>query len=306
MSRKASLEPTKAAQADDTIREGVDVFFVLVEVAGLTDELYPDNAGHPVWLATVAARLLEVLDTEAVTAALVQSGKGCIVLGIEPRHTPDDYAIRSFTGVSDNLKLLIAAALDNGRWRASASLLSAPDDKKSRQLAATVLMLEDRDRAIAFCDAVRRGRRRLAGKKEEDDYSIVFEEAKRTLHSAKQEIIAALTPALNAALAAMPHESYIDKQETASWVNGQLREVGLAVKCPKTGRPGILVADVKGGESEVSRFRLEIRDKSGRRTRTWSSQGVPTLELMQDAAREEPLAKWAKHIREKKQDENQR
>ena len=136
-------------------------------------------------------------------------------------------------------------------------------------------------------------------------YLAAVTEAKELVSLTKQEIIARITPLLNAQVSAMPSENYGDKQKIASWVNGELRQLGLAIRCPKTNHPAILVADVRGGEHEISRFRLEIRDDSGNRKRTWSSHSITELTLMEDSPREEPIAKWSARLRQKRQD-NQR
>ncbi len=149
------------------------------------------------------------------------------------------------------------------------------------------------------------GREQQVGQVEkEGEFDRVFAEAKHVLSAAKESIIGWLTPALNVQLGRMPHVSYKEKQEAASWANHHLRELGLAIRCPKTGRPAILVADERGGEYNVSRFRLQIRDEHGHAKRTWSSQDVPTLQLMEDDPREEPIAGWA--VRARRQSKEKR
>ena len=112
----------------------------------------------------------------------------------------------------------------------------------------------------------------------------------------RSEVAAALQSRLNAHLLSFPHETYAEKQEIASWVNEELRRLGLAIRCPKTGEPAILVADVQGGVDSPSRFRLEITDKDGRRARTFSSRNLPELELREDTVRPEPFARKSKLI----------
>ena len=124
-------------------------------------------------------------------------------------------------------------------------------------------------------------------------------QGKQLISLAKAEVAARLGPVLSRELAAMPHESYKEKQAAASWINGELRQLGLAIRCPKTHRPAILVADVQGGGHDTSRFRLEIRDEEGHKKRTFTSQKPPELELMEDAPRQEPIAKWSERARRK-------
>jgi hypothetical protein len=104
----------------------------------------------------------------------------------------------------------------------------------------------------------------------------------------------------NVHLQSMPHETYEQKQAMASWANSQLRQLGLAIKCPKTGKPAILLADIKDANAVAGRFRLETRDDSGKRVRTLSSRVLPKFELMEDQVREEPLAQWSDKIRREK------
>ncbi len=136
------------------------------------------------------------------------------------------------------------------------------------------------------------------GPKYEEFYRNLVESS----HAFRAQVAASLQPMLNANIKTRPQEHYDDKQHLASWVNAQLRDLGLAIKCPKTGRPGILVADLKGSESEISRFRLEVRGEDGKRSRTTSWRSLPDLDLMEDESRQEPLLDWAARERKKKDD----
>jgi len=130
------------------------------------------------------------------------------------------------------------------------------------------------------------------------DYAARYKELQELSHEFRTEVARQLGPAMNAHLKKMPQDSYAEKQALASWVNGQLRALGLAIKCPKTGRPANLVADIKQAGSDVSRFRLEIRDERGKKTRTFASRELPELELMEDEPRQEPLLKWSERVRQ--------
>lgn len=110
-------------------------------------------------------------------------------------------------------------------------------------------------------------------------------------HEFKSAVAARLQPALNFHLQGLSHESYSEKQEIASWVNAQLHDLGLAIKCPKTGKPATLIADVRGGDDEYSRFRLDIRGDDGRHLRTYSSRELPELEIIENEPRVEGLAR---------------
>jgi len=122
-------------------------------------------------------------------------------------------------------------------------------------------------------------------------YAERFEILKRFQDNVRQEIAKLLQPSLQREAEAMKSESYADKQTLSVWVNAQLRELGLALRCPNTGRPAILVADMRDAETQSSRFRYAIRDDAGRATKTISSKQLPSMELMPDEPRVEGRAK---------------
>lgn len=99
-----------------------------------------------------------------------------------------------------------------------------------------------------------------------------------------------LAPALNAHLDSQPQNTYTEKRHLATWVNHELHQLGLNIRCPVTGMPAILVADRKGEADEPSRFRLEVRDGLGHKRRTYCSQRLPVLTLMEEPPRRENFA----------------
>lgn len=107
-----------------------------------------------------------------------------------------------------------------------------------------------------------------------------------------KEMATALEPSLNSFAQHQPHDSIEDRNALASRINGDLRAIGLTLKCPRTQRPGLLVIDRKDAEHpDVSRFRVETLDDRGRRQRTFTSQSLPRFELMPDPVRSESLSK---------------
>ena len=60
---------------------------------------------------------------------------------------------------------------------------------------------------------------------------------------------------LSVEFSSMPHATIDEKRTAASWVNAQLRTLGLAIECPQTGQDTMLkvVSDVGGGHP---RFQL--------------------------------------------------
>ncbi len=110
-------------------------------------------------------------------------------------------------------------------------------------------------------------------------------------HTIQSDIAEALQPAMNEHLRSAPHETYEEKQALATWVNRELHEIGLTIRCPKTGWPSILVADVRGsGHDAQGRFRIEARDEQGKTMRTYSSTRLPELDLMEEPPRRENFA----------------
>lgn len=112
----------------------------------------------------------------------------------------------------------------------------------------------------------------------------------RALRSSVQhELVALLEPALNAHLSGMPQDTLEEKRHLASWVNHELHSLGLGIRCPKTGRPAVLVANPgrSGDEGEASRFRIESRDERGKKHQSPSLGWVPELELVEYPGRKE-------------------
>jgi hypothetical protein len=87
-----------------------------------------------------------------------------------------------------------------------------------------------------------------------------------------------LEDALNQQVATMPAATYDDKRTLARWVNAELRRFGLALVCPKSRRPSVLLAD-PGGTAGVGRFQFQSEAPDGRKVRAHSSATLPRLEL---------------------------
>lgn len=112
---------------------------------------------------------------------------------------------------------------------------------------------------------------------------------RRTFHA---ELAAALEPRLNTHLQSLPQHSCDDKRRIATWTNGALRELGLAIRCPVTGRAARLLADYRDDGSRESRFRLEVSGPDGRKKRSYTGTTLPHLSLRESPPREEGLTRW--------------
>lgn len=109
-------------------------------------------------------------------------------------------------------------------------------------------------------------------------------------------LAALLQPALQDHLQTCPQATLAEKRALASWVNGQLHELGLAVRCPVTGRPAHFLVDRRDTTTDYCRFRLEVTADDGRKRRTLSSARLPTIELMKAGPRKESFAKWTDRL----------
>jgi hypothetical protein len=109
------------------------------------------------------------------------------------------------------------------------------------------------------------------------------------------ELAAQLAPAFNAHIRAMPHGTYEEKKALARWVNDELRRFDLAIKCPKTGMPSILVAD-PGNHTAIGRFQLMHRNTEGKQVRSLSTPELLPLELITAPPRREAIREWQDRI----------
>lgn len=116
------------------------------------------------------------------------------------------------------------------------------------------------------------------------------------IHSVRSEAAALLAPALHARAQAMPHATYDEKKELARWVNEELRRFDLAIKCPKTGNPSVLLVGT-GHHPEIGRFHLEHKTPEGKRTRSLTSAELPDFELMEANPRREAFLEWRERVR---------
>ena len=111
----------------------------------------------------------------------------------------------------------------------------------------------------------------------------------------REELAAQLAPALNAHIRAMPHETYEEKKVLAKWVNDELRRFDLAINCPKTGQPSILLVG-SGNHPEIGRFMIEHKTPEGKRVRPVNTPELPQLELMEANPRREALLEWRDRV----------
>jgi hypothetical protein len=125
------------------------------------------------------------------------------------------------------------------------------------------------------------------------EYQTAYEVVRREVEQFRSDVAKRFTPIFNARFASTPHHSHEQKKALCRWANEQLRELGLAVTCPKTALPAIFVADT-GPYPERGRFRLKVTTAEGRFRHTLTALEAPTVELMPDRPRRENFAEWTR------------
>jgi hypothetical protein len=84
---------------------------------------------------------------------------------------------------------------------------------------------------------------------------------------------------INERLSNLEPSTLPQKQEFAKAVNAELRSLGLAIRCPKTNRPSILVAG-SSNHPGIGRFQLEHKHMDGKPKRSYSTAVLKSVTLM--------------------------
>ena len=105
-----------------------------------------------------------------------------------------------------------------------------------------------------------------------------------------------LEPAFNQTLSSMPQETLANKQDICRFANQELRNLGLAIRCPRTGQPASLHAD-RGNNHKAGVFQIELLGSESARRKTKHSSKLFPFELMSRPVRVEGLANfWATKV----------
>jgi hypothetical protein len=128
------------------------------------------------------------------------------------------------------------------------------------------------------------------------DFSELSLQGQNCLDTLREVIATHLEPVVNQYANDQPRATWEEKRALASTVNENLQKLGLAIKCPETGNPAILIADRRSDSPEVTRFRLHVRKPGGGRAAKGVWRELPPLELMLDSGRVEPFAKWTQRL----------
>jgi FHA domain len=126
-------------------------------------------------------------------------------------------------------------------------------------------------------------------------YEEQAEAASQLTHEVRLQLASRIAPAFNAAIQAMPQDTYDQKKELAAWVNAELGRFGLAVKCPKTGLPAKLHGDT-GNYPETGRFQFQVSTDSGRPHRTVNTPDLPVLELVDSTPDLDTQVSWQTQV----------
>jgi len=127
-------------------------------------------------------------------------------------------------------------------------------------------------------------------------YSTVASRLREVRELVHEEIAERLSKPLNEHLAQIPHATLHEKQDLARFANAEMRCLGVAIRCPKTGLPAMLHAN-SGHDATKGRFQFSVIDHKPHPTRTVTSQTLPMLVLMPHFTRKEPLVDyWAKTL----------
>jgi hypothetical protein len=126
-----------------------------------------------------------------------------------------------------------------------------------------------------------------------DSYSDRYAKVRSIRRQFHAELADALTATLNEHVVGLPQDTPEERQEMAAWINQQLRDIGLAVKCPATGQPAVLVVDRQDRQHpEITRFRFSVRAPDGKQSHTAARRNLGELVLTEHRPRIESLSRF--------------
>lgn len=105
--------------------------------------------------------------------------------------------------------------------------------------------------------------------------------SKRLHYAVRAVVLEELQSRLQEQAAPKELETYEQKRLFAAWLNAEMRQSELALRCPKTGKSTFLEV-VRGPTPHRGRFRFDHMDSAGRHRLTFSCVELPPLEFMPD------------------------
>lgn len=123
------------------------------------------------------------------------------------------------------------------------------------------------------------------------DYAARYAEITKISHLFHEAIAHSLEPALAKFADSNESDDLESRRRLVTTINEDLRKLHLAIRCPKTHRPAILIADSKDDHHKILRYRLQVHDDADGTVKTWTSREFPPLELMESQHRVENLSR---------------
>ncbi len=272
----------------------------------------PEHLGHepedrPAFADDVLNAAMTVRRRDAAVAALARQASGHAMLVAARGHKwPETEAVEGEPALRNELRALLDRALNDalgGAMPARAEAVVARH-KKGGQVRAVVVVVRDeslaRELGQEMSESVGSGkdagdRQRAPRQERVARLKSLLEESPATgvefaaLRGAlrefndltRQELADRAEAPLNAWAQQQPQSTYEEKKSLAKSVNGELRLLGLAIRCPRTGTPSLLLGN-PGHNPVVGRFMLGHTDSLGRSQHTLTSVVLPHLTLMPD------------------------
>jgi len=108
----------------------------------------------------------------------------------------------------------------------------------------------------------------------------------------RQEIASLFKARFNERLRESAHATFEEKKSLSKWANGELRDLGLAIRCQKTGEQAIILG-VTRRDPAAGGFRLEAVFADGSRRITTCFNNLVDLDLMPARPRISPFQSHA-------------
>jgi hypothetical protein len=119
---------------------------------------------------------------------------------------------------------------------------------------------------------------KILGEAGSEDYLAAASKLRTARDAFHEEIASRLCDSLNNHIAKMPQSTLEDKKSLAKWLNAEMRSLGIAIRCLKSGGPAYLQAAV-GDDRLRGRFQVCLLEHPNH-ARTQSMQELTSLEFM--------------------------
>lgn len=130
-----------------------------------------------------------------------------------------------------------------------------------------------------------------------EEYAQTVDILRYVRHRFHDELARVIEPRLNQELSGMSLETEAEKRTVATWVNSQLRLLGLTIECPTTKMPGILIVDHASDAKRTARFRIQVRREGGATRKSMATSKAPHLRIIENTPLRVSHARWSDKIR---------